>query len=772
MATTAKKSKVSKKPLVKKTPAKAGKAKFSTSKKTALKAPFLIKSNNKSDFLEQLSSIKKSKPKTKIVAEAPLSLRNNLSLALRSPYRFPLDSHKLAVQSSRIAGMAFVIIGALLTIFHLPFVNAELTQHIQNVSGKTQLASSVSENDGAGINWESSYSFSSEIKVDPSSSNKVYRISVYTANASKIELRRIDSGGKIQLIGFATQNSSTDWSYSWDVSSVPDGSYKVYGVVTNYHGIFNTSRVDVNISSEKSNIEDSSIETTTTSDDLNTTVSDPKFSLSVNNASDLNGLSEIGITVAGAVSVEMYVLPKNATTPRYLGVATIKSRSEWSYLWNTANTPNGDYRLYAVAKLSTGKTNSPYKSVRINNLASSTNEPKPADLIPSNLDTTITKEPALVLAPPPPPSYFETERKIAAVEEELNAQNFTKAMEDLLRLMPSPEEMQSIERKLQGLMSEYDVDINNEIENLKTALRTGDQRQIEIISKRIEDLQNKIIKNSFVFGDEGLLSFVGQRLGQEFNNLTERVVYTERIIRERVGDDVFKDSDGDGICDYDELMIYKTDPFSADTDGDGIPDGVEILNGFDPNDPSSEAVLVFESPQIAGLVRKDILEISSIETVMIERSIDGEETETIPVALIRGRGLPNSFVTLYIFSTPVIVTVKTDAQGNWEYTFDKELEDGEHEIYVGFTDNTGAIVAKSEPLRFIKTAEAFTPIAQGASEISFTKSEPGFMTQNMIMLVMSISIIIIGLILMLLGLHLKTRRIGEHLTEDGLVPST
>ncbi len=46
-----------------------------------------------------------------------------------------------------------------------------------------------------------------------------------------------------------------------------------------------------------------------------------------------------------------------------------------------------------------------------------------------------------------------------------------------------------------------------------------------------------------------------------------------------------KDTDGDGLSDWDEIHIYHTSPYLADTDGDGIPDGVEVRNGTDPNCP-------------------------------------------------------------------------------------------------------------------------------------------------------------------------------------------
>ena len=49
--------------------------------------------------------------------------------------------------------------------------------------------------------------------------------------------------------------------------------------------------------------------------------------------------------------------------------------------------------------------------------------------------------------------------------------------------------------------------------------------------------------------------------------------------------DALEDPDGDGLTNFQELMIYGTDPHNPDTDGDGIPDGVEVLgtNGFVTN---------------------------------------------------------------------------------------------------------------------------------------------------------------------------------------------
>lgn len=42
-------------------------------------------------------------------------------------------------------------------------------------------------------------------------------------------------------------------------------------------------------------------------------------------------------------------------------------------------------------------------------------------------------------------------------------------------------------------------------------------------------------------------------------------------------DPLKKDTDGDGLTDYEEVMIYKTDPLKKDTDGDGLTDYEEVM---------------------------------------------------------------------------------------------------------------------------------------------------------------------------------------------------
>ncbi len=45
------------------------------------------------------------------------------------------------------------------------------------------------------------------------------------------------------------------------------------------------------------------------------------------------------------------------------------------------------------------------------------------------------------------------------------------------------------------------------------------------------------------------------------------------------------DTDGDGLFDYEEVRIWKTDARSPDTDGDLVRDGDEVRQGANPNGP-------------------------------------------------------------------------------------------------------------------------------------------------------------------------------------------
>lgn len=83
-------------------------------------------------------------------------------------------------------------------------------------------------------------------------------------------------------------------------------------------------------------------------------------------------------------------------------------------------------------------------------------------------------------------------------------------------------------------------------------------------------------------------------LNRDINN--DKILFGEPIDTDKDGlDDVredeigtkadVSDTDGDGLIDGDEVIIWKTDPLNPDTDGDTHVDGKEVKNGYNPLGP-------------------------------------------------------------------------------------------------------------------------------------------------------------------------------------------
>ena len=290
------------------------------------------------------------------------------------------------------------------------------------------------------------------------------------------------------------------------------------------------------------------------------------------------------------------------------------------------------------------------------------------------------------------------------------------------------------------------------------AVQSGNPDMLREAQNAIDRYQRSIVDSALANPEDRFIADdLSKSLDAEIQQITARVETFENLRRQRSEGEVSKDTDGDGITDIDERLLFDTDPLRADTDGDGFTDGAEIIRGFDPVDAASEAVIIYKSPkETIGVASNDDLQVIEVTPdVVLPNVVDqGPSIQ----ATIRGRALPNSFVTLYVFSTPTVVTVKTEADGSFEYTFNKELEDGEHQVFVALTDNTGDIVAQSEPFTFIKQAEAFTAvdaqavISQGETTSIVTRGVSSYQT------VLSMSVLALGILLVMLGAGLRSNR--------------
>lgn len=116
----------------------------------------------------------------------------------------------------------------------------------------------------------------------------------------------------------------------------------------------------------------------------------------------------------------------------------------------------------------------------------------------------------------------------------------------------------------------------------------------------VERYEKQIAIGLFVFS----IAVIFLAYFQIFYNLSETVLLSraERAVRNSQGaayepsltgdDDMAlkaKDTDKDGLTDFDELKIYSTSPYLEDSDSDGVSDFEEVQNGQDPNCPMGKS---------------------------------------------------------------------------------------------------------------------------------------------------------------------------------------
>lgn len=89
--------------------------------------------------------------------------------------------------------------------------------------------------------------------------------------------------------------------------------------------------------------------------------------------------------------------------------------------------------------------------------------------------------------------------------------------------------------------------------------------------------------------------------------------------------DPTKDTDEDGIPDYDEIFNFMTNPYAKDTDGDGFDDGEELFEHFNPENPTRW------NPNVADLPKLDV-RMTMTPTISLIKEKSSQKSESITIA--------------------------------------------------------------------------------------------------------------------------------------------
>lgn len=469
---------------------------------------------------------------------------------------------------------------------------------------------------------------------------------------------------------------------------------------------------------------------------------------------------QVVVRVSDARFVELYAQRTSATQPYFVGLMKRADGDMWHYLLTTTSLPNGTYSIYARAKTAAGMLTGPRLPLYVENTT------KPLATPPSPVSSTSVATESVTRTQSALEELFESEdapdrgsyyAAPGIVVDSTTASTTADAEDDAIESAPL--------RLARESLNNNETELNDLLQRYASAFQSNDEALRALIETELADKQALIVEEA-VRENESVVtaSELAIQVEEEFMRLRKRVETFETMLRERSRNHAALDTDGDGVADYDEAALYGTDPLVFDTDGDAIPDGVEIMRGFDPLDAAGETVLAFASPKEFGIIRADVLSVSEVVPVIetdTSRGTPGVQAE------IRGKALPNTFVTLFIFSTPVVVTVKTDADGSFVYQFDKELEDGAHEVYVAVTDNTGDIIAKSQVFSFIKEAEAFTVNDTTVIPAATTDPNTAPQARELYQVIIAMAVLAFGLILLIIGLTIRKQKKSN---EGGFTP--
>ena len=479
---------------------------------------------------------------------------------------------------------------------------------------------------------------------------------------------------------------------------------------------------------------------TVTNSTTTTAVTVPTLRLRVP-STDLSGRLALKIEQSAPVTdVRLSVRSLKSITSILNSPAELRNGA-WYYFFNTENIPNGEYELISHARYDDTSIKSNAVKVKIANFVQNPTAPAPVLAEPINVITD-TEAPAEA-------NESSAESTPLRTFSEFSLEEVSDFSEPTVEMLPD------VKSEVDAVFVEYKDELRELLKRYAIAQQSGDPLMLDLAEKALSEAKQRIINDVLSNPNTNeLADNINEELDGRFEMLQKRIDTFEELRRTASNNDSAADKDSDGISDYDEKFLYGSNPEAPDTDSDGILDGIEIMGGYNPTDPSTEAIIKYELPQDSfGVIDNEILKVEAVAPV-IRNDLNEQDPEV--QAEIRGRGFPNSYVTLYIFSSPTIVTVRTDQDGSFVYTFEKELEDGEHEVYVAVTDNTGWIVAQSSPFKFIKEAQAFTPVDSGAP-VTTEVAQYNLQSLDVYNVIVGLGILALGLILLMLGVGLRER---------------
>lgn len=461
----------------------------------------------------------------------------------------------------------------------------------------------------------------------------------------------------------------------------------------------------------------------------------------------LKGVENLKIKVKEAYSVEFYLRRPESLQEIYLGKAASAEDDCWQLIWDTIQTPNGEYLFFPKITNKYGQYSSSEIKIKIDNEIQRyeaeeeviNQQVQQADQIEEQqIQETQTANQSIVQE-----SQNSTQQSLEYMEEEGKEEVKLKVEEKL------EESSQELKKNLEEFSEKVKEEVNAPHEKKKEIQQEKEEIKKDILEKTSSPI--KLIEEKAKEEDRGKFLEFKEILEKETKSSLEKL--EEKINdlegeRAKIVEEISKDSDKDGLTDQEEIRL-KTNPFNPDTDGDSYLDGAEYKTGYNPLKPGPADKIIYQDPQKVEPKKTNVYKVERVEAVILPGKEVGLKFE--------GKGLPNSFVTVYVFSSAIVMTTRTDGNGSWSLVLDKALSDGYHEVYVAVTDNQGEITARSDPLVFLKSGEKVAAIVLGAFPTEETIFPTKAVEKSFLLLIVGIIALAIGIALTSIGFLTRKR---------------
>jgi hypothetical protein len=273
---------------------------------------------------------------------------------------------------------------------------------------------------------------------------------------------------------------------------------------------------------------------------------------------------------------------------------------------------------------------------------------------------------------------------------------------------------------------------------------------VQLAEKKLDDLAGQMAADiASDLGQLNKLTNVKTVIALRFRELKQAVTEEESTFALETNGLSARDTDFDGISDYDELSNFNTNYKSADTDLDGVLDSVELLVGTDPLESDVVEKMTFNQTT-DDIKFSDSLSIEGISPLLVKNS---KADNNLTYYVITGTAVPNSYVNVVAGEPGVIGIIKTNSEGQFSYTLEKELNNGARFAYLALPDNAGNPVATSKVYELSNTLGKQTASANLADIRSSTSKKDSLSH----VVTAAVGVVSLGLILLLLSVSVRSR---------------